>query len=154
MPDLTIGQVADLLGVTRQTIHNWLKNIGYEFFSENATRVSGKRFPPDDIEQLRTIKGLLEMGKRYEQIPDLINTPQVFDVVDDIPKEQPDQQEPSNAIQLAEYFDQLLKMLEQQQQNHQVSISAKDETIQILKSENERLRQDLERARQPWWKRL
>jgi hypothetical protein len=48
----------------------------------------------------------------------------------------------------------ITRLLDQQQETHQVTINAKDETIQVLKADNERLRSNLERARLPWWKRL
>ena len=146
-----IGDVASSLGVSLQTIRNWLK-VGGEFFSQNATKTTGKRFTPADIQQMQRIKSLLAEGLTFEDIP--ARLPAAPQVVDDIPKEQPDQQEPSNALQPTEYLDQLMAILEQQRETYQETIGAKDETIQVLRSENERLRDELERSRLPWWKRL
>ena len=141
-----IGDVAHGLEVSLQTVRNWLK-MGDEYFSQNATKTTGKRFTPADIQQLQRIKSLLGEGLTFEDIPARLPAfPQVVDHQD--PPEQ------TAAIQPTEYLDQLMAILDQQAQTYQVTISAKDETIQVLRSENERLRDELERSRLPWWKRL
>jgi len=60
-----ISEVSEQLGVSAQTIRNYLK-IGSDFFSERATRKTGKRFTDSDIEQLQTVRDLLSDGLRYD----------------------------------------------------------------------------------------
>jgi len=150
---MRIGDTAAMLGVHPATVRNWLK-LGDEFFSSNATKTTGKRFTPQDIEQLKRIQSLLDEGFRYEDIPARLPVPEVFEVIEDTPPEAPGpSQTNANAMQPTEYLERFQAILEQQHETHQEAIRAKDETIQVLKDENERLRADLERARRPWWKR-
>ena len=149
-----IGDVAANLGVSLQTVRNWLK-IGDEFFSENATRSTGKRFTPGDIQQLQRIQSLIADGLIYEDIPAKLKpSPQVVEVIEEAPQEPPGTpRNGANSIQTLDLMESIERLLEHQRETYQETISAKDETIEVLKDENERLRRERDRARLPWWKR-
>jgi len=150
-----IGEVADILKVSLQTVRNWL-NLGEEFFTEAATRQHGKRFTAADLDQLKRIQNLLSEGFKLDQIKTMLPAaPQIVDVIEDPPPRATDQQPTSqvNALETIDIFEQVQQLLKQQQENHQVTINAKDETIAVLQDENERLRDEVERLKRPWWKR-
>ena len=66
----------------------------------------------------------------------------------DIPEEQPPPQQPTdNALATIEVFEFINQALNNQAEQHRREISAKNETIALL-------REELARARQPWYKRL
>ena len=147
MRNAKIGDVATDLDVSLQTVRNWLK-LGDEYFSESATRPTGKRFTPSDIQQLQTIKSLLADGLTYEDIPTRLSpAPQVVEILDDHQEPPTTNQDATSALQTLELMQYINDMLEQQQKTYNQTINAKDETIQVLKDE-------IERLRRPWWKRL
>ena len=144
MRNTKIGDVATDLDVSLQTVRNWLK-LGDEYFSESATRQTGKRFAPSDIQQLQTIKSLLADGLTYEDIPTRLSpAPQVVEILDDHQEPPTTNQDATSALQLIELTQ---YVIDQQKETFQVTLDAKDETIQVLKDE-------IERLRRPWWKRL
>ena len=144
---MRIGDTAKMLGVTTATIRNWL-SIGDEYFSESASRTTGKRFTPSDIQQLQTIKSLLADGLTYEDIPTRLSpAPQVVEILDDHQEPPTTNQDATSALQTLELMQYINDMLDQQRETYNQTINAKDETIQVLKDE-------IERLRRPWWKRL
>ena len=148
--DLRITEVAKQLGVTPNTIRTYLKHFSI-FLSPSALRKTQKRFTQRDIHILGLVYNHLREGLTYDQVPPLLPSPaEVVDIPEE-PQEPPGQ---TTALQPTEYLDQLMAILEQQRETYQETIGAKDETIQVLRSENERLRDELERSRLPWWKRL
>ena len=111
----------------------------------------GKRFTPSDVATLQEIQSLSNDGFTYDEIPDQLTAAEIHEVIDfeefeEIPEQQP-QQPQDNAIAPIEFFEHITHMLETQATQHQREIAAKDETIALL-------REELERARLPWWKRL
>jgi len=132
-----IGDVADILQVSTQTIRNWLR-LGDDFFTEAATRQHGKRFAAADLDQLKRIQRLLSEGFILDQIKTMLPAaPQIVDILED-PQPPATDHQPTNAP--IEVF-------------WSVTLAAKDETIAILKEENQRLRDEIENLRKPWWRR-
>ena len=64
---LRVGEVADMFGITTQTIRNWIKLYGLgEFFSDGAKSTRHKQafFSADDIRVVNTINVLTANGNR------------------------------------------------------------------------------------------
>ena len=144
-----IKDVATQLECSTQTIRNYLK-IGDQFFSERATAKTRKRFDDGDIRQLQTIKSLLDDGLTYDQIPDrLTPAPRVVDVghEPDPNPEPPPEDAPPTTSALAKRYEQTIAAQQQ-------TIVLQNDYIDHLKSENERLRSELDDARLPWWRRI
>ena len=150
--DLKIGETAREIEVTSATIRNWVKEFG-EFLSPSATSQRRKRFTPSDIDTLKNIKKLRNDGFTYSEIHDeifTVTTGEVLGVEEMITEEthkEQLQQPQDNAIAIPEVFEFINQALNNQTLQHEREIKAKDETIQLL-------REELKRARLPWWKKL
>jgi DNA-binding transcriptional MerR regulator len=62
---IRIGEVADMFGITTQTIRNWLKNDELKgLFSEGANALHGKQheFTPEDVQLLNSIHSITNTG--------------------------------------------------------------------------------------------
>jgi len=143
-----IGDVSKSLGVSSQTIRNYLK-LGDQYFSETASRQTGKRFTAEDVVTLRAIKSHLDNGLMYEDIPERL-TPAVR-VIDDGQSEPGYQQEPSKDT--PEPTTDLAPRYEQTIAAQQQTIILQNDYIEHLKSENERLHNELDNVRLPWFRR-
>ena len=151
MTDLKVGETAKTLNTTTTTVRNWVNAFG-EFLSPSAQLQRRKRFTPQDITILKEIQSLSNDGFTYAEIPDRLNDVPLQEVLDfeEIPPEEiPDQQPPpqDNALAIPEVFEFITQALDNAAAQHEREILAKDETIQLLRDE-------LNRQRQPWWKRL
>jgi len=158
----TITQTAELFGVTRATIRNRVKRFG-EFLSITATRKNGKRFNHDDIRVLHLIHDMKNTGMREPEI--LLELPEAIErdkrladveILDnDIPQDTPQEpQEQPQSIQTVDLMQDVMRLLEQQENTFQQVISSKDEMIQELKADKEKLQNQLDDARRPWWRKL
>jgi len=153
-----IGEVAERLEVSSQTIRNWL-NLGEELYSEAAQRQYGKRFSPSDIEQLERVQSFLYEGYRLDQIKNMLPAaPQVVEIFEDQPPPSQQDSSQSRELQTPAIMEQFLQLINQQAEEHQRELErlerSTNRTIEVLESENQRLREELERARLPWWRRL
>ena len=150
-----IGDVADHLGVTLQTVRNWLK-IGDVYFSHSATRTTGKRFTTSDITQFEAIKELRAGGLNIDEIASRLSpAPQLVEDVGDTSPEPPTTpQDATSAIQTLELMQYVNELLEQQREAFQPTIDAKNELIRELRNDKNRLQDELNRLRLPWWQRL
>jgi len=154
-----ISDVSKDLGVSSQTIRNYLK-IGDKFFSPTATRKTRKLFTAEDIVQLRSIKSHLAEGVSYVDIPDyLMPAPQVVDTGKDTqePEVTPEIETPKTSAIERQYQ----QLLTAQQLGHEREIkrieneiTSKNEFIDYLQRDNDRLRQDNTNLRLPWYRRL
>jgi len=142
------GQAAKTIGATPNTVRNYLKRYP-ELFSTSAISQTDKNFTPRDLSTLREIKRLLDSGLRHADIDaDMISIPEVLAPEDMEYDNQPfDTVAPTSAITLPQVTDFVQQALDNAALQHQREIDAKDETIALLRDE-------LERARLPWWKRL
>jgi DNA-binding transcriptional MerR regulator len=134
---MKIGMVAKSLNVSSATIRNWLDDIGPEFFTESATRSTGKNFQKWDMNQLHKIQQLKGEGISLKDIPQHLEpTPNILE------REEPETyQEPaSNEIVLHEYMQQFREVYEKW-------IQDKDQQIAELKAK-------IEYLEKPWWKKL
>ena len=62
---IRIGEVADMLGITTQTIRNWLKNDEIKvLFSDGAQPLHGKQheFTPEDVQLINSIYSITNTG--------------------------------------------------------------------------------------------
>lgn len=62
---IRIGEVADMFGISTQTIRNWLKNDELKgLFSDGANPLPGKQheFTPDDVQLLNSIYSITNTG--------------------------------------------------------------------------------------------
>lgn len=104
-----------------------------------------RRYTQEDIEALRIIRDLTGKKTREEIEQILLGPTEPFTFEEPLPE--PNQ---GAAIQSIEFFN---SFIEQLTEGHNTTLQAKDETIEVLKSENERLRDELDQAKTPWWKR-
>lgn len=149
MNDIKIGETARMLDVTSATVRNWLKEFG-KYLSPTANNHRRKRFTPSDIATLKKIKALLDEGLTYAEVPDNLDVAEYADVLEPEAFKDwtPQAEQPQvNAIATIEVFEFITQSLNAQAEQHQREIAAKDETIKLL-------REELERARLPWWKKL
>jgi len=148
------GKVSETLNVTDTTLRNYVKHFK-KFLSPDATKRTGKRFSPEDVETLKTAKGLLDEGWTYEQVQERLESqPVTGEVIDESQPEtepQPDtsQEEPTpdeipSAIQSIEFFSQVIEQLTDE---HKTALTAKDNHIEELKTDKERLIQEKEQER-------
>lgn len=151
--ELTIGAAAQVLGVTTATVRNWVKFYG-SHLSPDATRRTGKRFTPEDIDTLRRVQQLLASGSTFEQVVEMLPAEgEIY--TEPLPEdtETPFQPEPAQLaiVPIIERFQQLL---ETQAENHRATVQAKDELIQELRRDKERLQAEVNRLNEPWFLRL
>jgi len=178
---MTIGQVAEELDCTPATVRNWLKHFGDEYLSPDATKPTGKRFTPSDVATLRNIQRLLRDGKKYDEVPGKL--PEILEGETEAPEDQPEvitDQQPfdvpeeeifdrENAIQQITFFTDFIdrmgaqheREIEDKDEQHKREIAAKDETIaakdeQIneLKQDKQRLQSEIDRKNSSWLDRL
>ena len=133
---LTPKEIRESLDVVDATIRNYVKHFG-QFLSPDATRKTRKRFSPTDVQILQIAKSYLEEGYTYDQTANLLETQPLDDI--QITKVEKPTQEETTAIQPKEFYEQF-----------KIALAAKDQTIEILLSENERLRAQL--GKRPWWR--
>jgi len=142
----TPGEVSQTLDVTGTTLRNYVKQFS-PFLSPDATRKTRKRFSPEDIQTLQTAKSFLDAGLTYEQVQERLENQAVTgEVLENFQPETEPQPEPSpedfqpediTAIQTREFYERFFKP----------ALDAKDETINELKSDKERLIQEKEQER-------
>ena len=144
----TPGEVSKTLDVTGATLRNYVKQFK-PFLSENATKKTRKRFSPEDIQILKTAKSFLDAGLTYEQVSERLETlPALGEVIDEpepetIFEDIPPAEEPTTAIQTREFYEQFFLP----------ALDAKNETIQELKSDKERLQRQLNYERLPFFRK-
>jgi len=164
MPTKRMREVSEQLGVSSQTVRNYLK-LGPEYFSERATHPSRKRFTAEDVVTLRVIRDHLANGLTYDDIPDRLTpaAPRVIDHGQTIGREdhepdpEPDQPTKRDQQQTTDLAIQYEPIIAAQQQ----TIMSKNEFIEELKTDKDRLqrevdqlKEDLDRSKRPWWSRL
>jgi len=158
-----IKDVATELNVSSQTIRNYLR-LGDQYFSEDATHPTRKRFNNSDIRQLQRIKQLLDTGLTYEDIPDeLTPAARVIHNGHDVGQEDtdtdqtPEDTPPEDTQKTTDLAIQYEPIIAAQQQ----TIQTLNDHINTLKSDKDRLQHQvdqlqnkLDRERLPWWRRL
>lgn len=146
------GAIAKTLGVSTATVRNYVHEF-QKFLSPAATSDTNRRFTEKDVQVLRLVRSMLNEGESYEQVRQYLETlpleGDVFegDVFEGFEQEQPFQEVPS-AIQPLEFF---TKFVEQLTEEHKSTIQAKDETIENLKADKERLQEEIDWLRLPWF---
>lgn len=146
-----IGEIARLFKVSTVTIRNWVNLLGTQYLSPDATRHTGKRFTPGDVSTLRKFHSLLVEGATWNDA--ISQLPTMPEIVENTTEEQP-QGTSQTAIQTLEVLERFQALLKLQHEQHQETLKAKDETIEILKGENLRLQSEIDRLKTPWLKRL
>lgn len=136
---MKIGEAAEELNVTGQTVRNYLRLAPNQFSSE-AVRKSNKQFSPQDIAVLRNIQSLVGEGVKYKDVGDQL--PPIPEIIEP----EPDQPQEQYALQPIEFFEHFRIMLEQMQHEHGITITAKDQTIATLQTENAWLKR-------PFWQK-
>lgn len=154
---MTIGQTASQLQVTNATIRNWVNIYGPSHLSADAQRKTGKRFTPEDVSVLRKVQQLLAGGLTYDQV--LENMPKTPEVLPERPetgeKQPPEDEIPATGqLQTIDLMERVYSMLEQQQQQFQVTLDAKDELISELKQDKQRLQDEITQLKKPWYRRI
>jgi len=148
---MRIRKVASTLQVSTQTIRNWVNKFG-DFLSSEATQQNNKLFSNNDVAMLQKVKQLSSEGYTWDEITNLLPDPTIAGEVIEDPQLDTDpqrsNQDTTNAITV------LQDQLEQIKILVDVTIKSKDETIEILKDENKRLRDEIEHLKKPLWKRL
>jgi len=142
---LTPKEIREKLDVTDTTIRNYVKRFG-EFLSPDATRRNRKRFSPADVQVLTVAKSYLDRGYTYEKVIGLLKEDASLkdDILDQTPQPQVEKPPPKETnIQPKEFYEQF-----------KIALAAKDQTIEILLTENERLRAELEKKDRGFWDRL
>jgi DNA-binding transcriptional MerR regulator len=158
----TSGEVAALLDVSTATIRNYVDRFG-EYLSDPAKRSRGKRFSEDDIKILQKIAHLLRQGLRYAEVKEVFESEPIEGEIleaDDFepipepepePEPEPQQSDQRGDIAPLEFFDSLVDQLTDQ---HKREIEAKDDLIRELRSDKQRLQEQLDQLKKPWWQRI
>jgi len=141
------GDAADIIGVTTPTLRNYSIQFA-DYLSEGTQSRTLKRYTDDDILILHYAKSQLDDGFTYEQVRDqLQDRPLIGEVLEDDwqpePEPEPDPDlgsEPDRQLQTLEYIKIIVD-------STTATIQAKDDQIEYLKAE-------IERLRKPWYKRL
>jgi len=144
--DYKISDVARHLDCSTATVRNYLKQFPH-YFSEEAQHPHRKRFSPGDVAILEEIARLSREGYTWNEIPSQLPAP--GEIVEEIPSptlNRPDQQQ--NALEVLRDQNEQLKVL------IDVTIKAKDQTIEVLQGEVSRLRAELDRKNLPFWKKI
>ena len=138
---------AESLSIPASSLRRY-RSIYAEFLSKPD---STRRLNQDDIETLRQIRELAERRFTQTEIEAILrDPPEPFDEGEVFTGEIPP--EPAGGgMQPIEILQDLVARLQGQ---NQVVVQAKDQTIEILKEENDRLRTELTDLRKPWWKKL
>jgi len=155
------GQMKEILQVSGMTVRNYVKAFE-PYLSETATKKSGRRFTPKDVETLKHANALLREGATYEEIQHHFDQEIAAAIVGEIiqetdqPEPEPQTEEPpeegsetdetTRAIATIEFLN---AYMEQAQE----TISAKDATIEILQKDKDRLQKQLDYERQPLFKK-
>ena len=147
------GEIAKTLNVTTATLRNYAKKFA-PFLSKDATGETNRRYTPEDVETLKLASSLLRDGLTYEQVrSQLQERPVTGEVIEDEttgpepPEDTPPEDtepEPAVSMQTLEFFEKFV----------QPALSAKDETIEILQRDKERLLRENAWLRLPWYRRL
>lgn len=146
----TPGQLSKMLDVTGATLRNYVKHFG-QYLSDDAQKKTRKRFNPDDVQTLRYAKSLLDDGYTYDEAVTKLETqPLEGEVLDDLPpfedesQDAPPADEIPSAIQTREFYEQFFKP----------ALDAKDQTINLLEQDKNRLQRELTFLRLPWYRKL
>jgi DNA-binding transcriptional MerR regulator len=143
------GKVAEILAVSGMTLRNYVKEFS-EFLSPQAVKKTGRRFTDQDIRTLQIAASILRDGFTYDQAREqLAEQPLEGEVIDDFPPEtQPEDippfEEIPNALQTLEFYEKFI----------QPALDAKDQTIDELKKDKERMQKELAWLRLPWYRRI
>ena len=154
---LTPGEISETLNVSDTSVRNYVKHF-QKFLSADATRRTRKRFSPEDVEVLKTAKRLLDEGFTYEQVTERLDSqPVTGEVIDDFqtePDTEPEpetiEDEPISAIQSMEFFSQVIEQLTEE---HKTALQAKNEHIDELKADKDRLQRQLNYERLPFFRK-
>ena len=144
------GEIAKTLDVSTVTIRNYVREFS-QFLSPSATAKTNRKFTPEDVRTLTLATSLLRDGSTYDEVRQQLTErlPLEGDVFEGKEPEET-YQEPS-AIQPLEFFQAFVDQLSAE---HQATITAKDETIETLKEDKERLQAEVDWLRLPWYKKL
>ena len=141
-----ISEAAREIGVTSATVRNYLREFS-PYFSEESKHQTRKRFSSQDVATLIEITRLSREGYTWSEIPDRLPSPgEIAEELPPPPQYQANEQE--NALDVLRDQNEQIKIL------MDITIKSKDETIDVLKQENDRLRGELERLSKPWWRRI
>ncbi len=127
--DLKLTPVAQELQVSIQTVKNWVKAFPAHF-SDTAQRKTNKRYTPADMETLERINQFRQVdGLSIEEIKEILPViPQDFE---------PEQ---TGEVQTQEVSQLMANMWATFEHQHNESMQAKNETIEVLREENKRLK--------------
>lgn len=144
------GEVSKVLGVTGVTVRHYVKEFR-QFLSAGATSDTNRKFTPEDVQVLKVARSLLSEGFTYEEVRHQLEERLPLEgevwTGDVEPEQEPAFQEPS-AIQPLEFFTAFVDALKEE---HQSTIQAKDEHLETLRLENERLKAEVDWFRLPFF---
>jgi len=165
---MKIGEAAKSLGVTTQTIRNYLK-IDPRLLTSEATQEKNKRFSDKDIYILAKIKKLVDKGVKYKDIPaELLKEPIIVEypdpdeppltepeIMDEPPVDEPEFEYKSTSIAPIEFFENLFNEITT---GHKREIDAKNQYIESLESDKAKLESRVEELEHklytPWWQKI
>lgn len=133
------GEVAKELGVTTVTVRSYANRFN-QFLSPGASETS-RKFTPEDVKVLKLGNSLLRSGYTFKETIERIKEqlPVAGDILEDVePHQEPPEPPPGEprSIQPMEFFSQFLERLTEE---HQLTLQAKDTTIETLQADKARL---------------
>jgi DNA-binding transcriptional MerR regulator len=138
-------QASEILEIPASSVRRYRQVYAEQLSTPDKKR----RLTQEDMDKLRTIRELTgrypieEIKKILDQPPDQF-TPETEVFEGEIPHE------PQAAMQSIEILENLITNLQDQ---FTITLDAKDQTIAILQDEINRLRDEVDQAKKPWWKR-
>lgn len=144
------GEVAKELGVTGVTLRSYSKEFS-QFLSPGAINPVSRHFTLADRKTLKIASSILRQGFTYEEVRQQLteSLPLEGEIFEGEPEEEPTQEAPS-AIQPLEFFQMVVDQLREE---HRSTLQAKDETIETLRQDKERLQAEVDFLHQPFFVR-
>jgi len=152
------AQIITTLQISRGTLRNYLIYFG-ELLSESATKPTGKIFSLQDLNTLRQAYDLINReGLSYQETkqkllstsasvlePEFVTDPRPGQAAADPGQDQQTQIAP------LEFFNNLIQQLTQ---DHEKTLNAKEDLINELRKDKEKLQEEVFYLRLPWYKKI
>jgi len=155
MPKLT-GQVAQEVGVTRQTIRTWATRFP-EWLSPEASQPGQTRyFSEADIEVLTAIKAFRDLNLTYDEIADKLRSgAHLTMAAEEAPAQEPPSGEPiTTALITMDQVQAMMRPLAAATEEWRAIAEERRQELESLREENRRLREQLGQRHKSWLSRL
>jgi len=154
MPILT-GEVAQELGVTRQTVRTFASRFSEHLSTEASAAGKTRYYSDQDLELFKAVKAFRDLNLPYDEIADRIASGEHLVVLrEEELKEEPSgrpTEQPTTAMVPFDQFEATVSALVDQ---WRTIAEERHQEVESLREENRRLREELTTERRSWWQKL